>query len=779
MGRILFGLVAALALAAGAAELPSIVAAEQKETRWVIIDPAKTEGYAWQWSPKDDPGIRPEHYGRFGNPSEVKPTADGKLLVACSCRAFAKIDVATCRAEFYGVVADCNPHSIEVLPDGCVALVSSHGNSLTVMDVKGHEFDPTNQVRVASAYLRYAHGVVWDAARSCLWGIGVDRLVKFAWNGRELRELAHWELKDSGCGTGGHDLVLSDDGTLLFTTHESIGSFDPATARFSVVTNQANVKSVSRAAGATLVSIPREKWWTDTLVVGEREIRCEGARFYKARFYTGRMPAKAAAAGTVTVRPEATREALVNPGMGWVYYHYDNGDWYYGSETAAGDVLDWFPGASVAYFRIPWCELEPEEGRFRWDVIDSYAQAWIAAGRQIAFRLTCSESGFKFATPRWVKDAGAKGAFYKYGGKGPELWEPDFLDPIFLAKFEKFLSAAAARWNGNESVAFIDVGSFGMWGEGHTGLTSRIPPERTAEIARVHARLHKRIFDRTPVLISDDVAGMQNGHPEDSPLMAELREMGVGFRDDSIMVNCRPRQWFHDRWARKAAAAGLPVMVESQHFFVEDPKKGPAKWYTGGLLESTVAYQASYQGIHWWPDELLKLNREEIEAVNLRLGYRFELREAAWPETVEHGAAFSLTSTWVNVGVARPGEPACVAWTLLDDKGVVRWTSVDGKLDLRELEPTLEAGERPRTATSEVRFGWKRDQLGSPSAAVARRHDGRIVVDDGLAHVLPQGTYTLAVSVGRRDGTPRIALPLKGEIGKTRRYRLGTISVRQ
>ena len=36
-------------------------------------------------------------------------------------------------------------------------------------------------------------------------------------------------------------------------------------------------------------------------------------------------------AGRVVVRPEATREALINPGMGWVYYHFDNSNWNYGA----------------------------------------------------------------------------------------------------------------------------------------------------------------------------------------------------------------------------------------------------------------------------------------------------------------------------------------------------------------------------------------------------------------------------------------------------------------
>ena len=92
-------------------------------------------------------------------------------------------------------------------------------------------------------------------------------------------------------------------------------------------------------------------------------------------------PVSAAAAETLVVAPEITDEALVNPGMGWVYYHYSNRLWAYGSRTAPGDTLDWFPGVSTIYLRVLWSDLEPEEGVYRWDIFDSMAQPWIDKGK--------------------------------------------------------------------------------------------------------------------------------------------------------------------------------------------------------------------------------------------------------------------------------------------------------------------------------------------------------------------------------------------------------------
>lgn len=211
------------------------------------------------------------------------------------------------------------------------------------------------------------------------------------------------------------------------------------------------------------------------------------------------------------IQPVPTGEALINPGMGWVYFHYSNRLWAYGGPQPPGDTLDWFPGCSTIYFRIPWCYLEPEEGKFRWDLIDSYAQPWIERGKKIAFRVIASEDRFVYATPEWVKNAGAKGISYRSGQKcaspGVELWDPVFDDPVFLEKLGRFLAAMSKRYNGNPHVAFIDIGSFGLWGEGHPGYSSKLNQEQTDKAVKLHIDLHKKHFPDTLLAISDDVAG--------------------------------------------------------------------------------------------------------------------------------------------------------------------------------------------------------------------------------------------------------------------------------
>lgn len=257
----------------------------------------------------------------------------------------------------------------------------------------------------------------------------------------------------------------------------------------------------------------------------------------------GAAPAEPPASTTVTVRPEDSGEALVNPDMGWTMHFYSNIPENYGSKLEPSDTLDDFPGLSTVYLRVPWAFLEPEEGRFNWTLLDTPAQRWIAKGKRVALRVTCSESWMALATPEWGGKAGAKGYSYEFGkGRSDKgwTWDPDFGAPIFLQKLDQFLAALAARYDGNPNVAFVDIGSYGLWGEGHTFMSSQVSEAEAHELVKKHIDLYVKHFKKTLMCISDDVAGHDKPgrhFPETDYALYK----GVTLRDDSILVQPPPR----------------------------------------------------------------------------------------------------------------------------------------------------------------------------------------------------------------------------------------------
>lgn len=486
-----------------------------------------------------------------------------------------------------------------------------------------------------------------------------------------------------------------------------------------------------------------------------------------------------------TVFPENTDEVLLNPDMGLVFFHYSNRQWAYGQLQPRGDTLDWFPGTGCVYFRLPWCVLEPEEGKYRWDIIDTYARPWIAAGKQIGLRVTCCEARFPFATPEWVRNAGAKGWFFKESpmheifGRQPAtddlLWEPDYGDPIFLEKLEKFLRAMAARYDGKPYLAFVDVGSVGMYGEGHTRAYRPELEKQGRDIESAyhqHYEIYRRCFPNSTVLCIDDQAGGVNRHP-DPPLMRHARELGFGFRDDSILVNKPPKGWFHDNWAR-LFADNAPVFIEHEHYNLSAER---GAWSEEGLLKSVEDNRATWLSLHGWPTELKEKCGDAFRKAALRLGYRFELRKAEFPDKVTLGERVRLATTWVNVGVAKRYKGAFLTWTLLDEQGRVAWSWTDESFDFKDALPKIDGVEHPVKLETSAVFGAP-GEIPTMNDGVwiymQTKEVGSFATDSSIPTLTP-GRYTLAVSLGDRAGVPEINLPLKQ--GHSRLYSLGPIDI--
>ena len=278
-------------------QLRRFVAAEQRHgTVGVYCDrPGGAPLEQWVWAAKDDPNVKPEHRRLFGAPDECKPRKGGGLiLMNASCGGFAGLDVKTGRCSFYGN-AGGNPHSVELLPDGNVAVASSTGRTLKIFDVKGHPFDPEKQKCVTALDLPGGHGVEWDAKRGTLFALGYTNLYELAYlpETMSVKVLRRWDYTSACVDAWGHDLLPDGRGGYYFTNHAAVWHFDPEAETFAKAHTVRNVKSFSPSPGGDLMVIPRESWWTDTLLVhphgpsdasAVREIRIPGARFYKARW---------------------------------------------------------------------------------------------------------------------------------------------------------------------------------------------------------------------------------------------------------------------------------------------------------------------------------------------------------------------------------------------------------------------------------------------------------------------------------------------------------------
>lgn len=477
-------------------------------------------------------------------------------------------------------------------------------------------------------------------------------------------------------------------------------------------------------------------------------------------------------------------EALVNPGMGFCHYAYAGRLWAYGSKNPAWDTLDWFPGCSTVYMRLLWCDLEPEEGVYRWDILDRYMVPWAAAGKKIALRIiSCNQT--RNAVPDYVREAGAKGRWFQYkqhkvegsADNFPERWEPDYECPIFLEKLATFLKAFAERYDGNPNIAFVDVGSFGIYGEAHSEYLNDLflkDPDEYLRLAKLHVKIWKDHLPNTYLIVTDDFRSINDPNiPHHKVLYAQ--ELGMGLRDDSVFCH-KGRNWHHDAWAR-IMAENTPVIIETGHLTAIGPDSvDPLKneWQDSLIVKCIEDNRASYFSIHDYPELHLKRHRAVIEAANMRLGYRLVPEMISYPDEVKVGEPVEIVSRWHNAGVAKCYGGGKLQYMLLDKKGNICWSVIDDGFNVRSLEPTLDGVVKSQTVKTKLYFGYT-EKIPVPDnahawAVVTGREPGDVLV------MLPEGTYTLCVAVAGKNGVPEIALPIKGD-SERRIYPVGKIRI--
>ena len=111
--------------------------------------------------------------------------------------------------------------------------------------------------------------------------------------------------------------------------------------------------------------------------------RREGCASPRIRGQAGEWGMRRKTAAAVIVRPKEIDDVLTNPGIGFMTFQRFNGDalnaglkWTEGFPIAYQDFKGSLenrnhPDTSIAYFRVYWRYLEPEQGKFSWDLFDN------------------------------------------------------------------------------------------------------------------------------------------------------------------------------------------------------------------------------------------------------------------------------------------------------------------------------------------------------------------------------------------------------------------------
>lgn len=374
----------------------------------------------------------------------------------------------------------------------------------------------------------------------------------------------------------------------------------------------------------------------------------------------------AAAEDLVRARFREVDTLFPNPGQGWM------------SQQRSPRGEPRFP-CSVVYIRFNWADAEPEEGQCNWKLIDDVIAAWRPRGAAVAMRvMTCNaHSAGYYASPKWLFDAGCKGHEYLRGGDDPTSGgkripriEPDYTDPVYLGKHGAFVRALGARYDGHPDVEFLDIGSYGIWGEWHT------PHPAPVAVRQQILDLYLRAFRKTPLVFMSD----------DAEVLPYALAHGTGFRRDGV-----GSPWHEQNWIGSKKYAGVPGMA--------------ATWKRAPIVFEWFGNYDYLQSRHWSFEAAVEfMLRNHVTLINDNIGRvppeamppleklarlagaRFVLRELAHEKTVRPGAGLTLRMKWANVGVGRLHRPSVLRLFLLNAQGEPALTA-DGRSDPRAWLP--------------------------------------------------------------------------------------------
>ena len=358
---------------------------------------------------------------------------------------------------------------------------------------------------------------------------------------------------------------------------------------------------------------------------------------------------------------------LSNPGQGWMSHP---------------NTVERFP-CSVVYLRFNWDDLEPEEGHYNWKPIDDAIAASKSRGAALAFRVETANAHSKgsYCSPKWLFDLGCKGFQYTIdsadpmkGNRGISRMEPDYSDPIYLAKHGEFIAALGKRYNGSPDVEFLDIGSYGIWGEWHTQHPASIAVRRQIVDMYLHA------FPTTPLVFMTD----------DAEVLDYALAHGTGMRRDGVGSPTHEQNWIGSR-----KYAGVTGMSDAW-------KRAPIvfEWYgdydylksRGWSFDSAVNFMLNNH-VSIINDNFGRVPSQampQLEKLARLAGYRFVLREIDHEKFVQRGSCLGIKMKWANMGVGKLYHPFKLRISLCNAAGLTVFTTTVGNADPQEWLP----GER-------------------------------------------------------------------------------------
>ena len=304
-----------------------------------------------------------------------------------------------------------------------------------------------------------------------------------------------------------------------------------------------------------------------------------------------------------------------------------------------------------------WNKLNPAKGVYDWTELEKLLNALAEHNMTYALRVLPYTPSFIKSdfppeeeydwTPPFVYEMGAKKIQIDLRGTEYHAYAPVWDDPIYLQAAKEFAKALAEKYDGDPRIEYIDVRTFGEWGEWHTShiLGSEMPADSVLiDMLDYYASLFKKTLLVLP----------SNGFGD---VYTHALDLGITKRDDGFIgIPGRPDTLL------RAYNANLPTIAENiagyKTMLTYDDliPGGSQKWTAERWVDAITTAHLTYYVLDQDNDcgyNFYKDNKALADSMSKVIGYNFTVTQAELLTVVSVKDTTSILNITVkNTGVA-------------------------------------------------------------------------------------------------------------------------------
>ncbi len=304
-----------------------------------------------------------------------------------------------------------------------------------------------------------------------------------------------------------------------------------------------------------------------------------------------------------------------------------------------------------------WNKLNPAKGVFDWTELEKLLNALAERNMGYALRvLPYSPSYIKSSdtpeeeydwTPSFVYESGAKKVSATLDWNGYRATVPVWDDSVYLYYAKEFAKALAEKYDGDPRIEYIDIRTFGEWGEWHAShLDGSEMPSDSIEMDLLD--YYASVFKKTQLVLPSSGMGEVYTH---------ALKLGITKRDDGFIgIPGRP-----DSLVR-AYEANLPTIAENiagyttMLNYTDVIPGGYLKWTPQRWVDAITTAHLTYYVLDQDSDcgyNFYKDNKALADSMSKVIGYNFTVTKAELETVISSKDTTStLNITVKNTGVA-------------------------------------------------------------------------------------------------------------------------------